>query len=72
MIKDRWFDMSLVIIQLCSSSFNPDINAVCEVVYEFSGMCLSVVCLSTSPAAADEAEVVEVSAAVLHGRRGVA
>lgn len=31
-----------------------------------------VVCLSTSPAAADEAEVVEVSAAVLYGRRGVA
>lgn len=72
MIKDRWFDMSLVIIQLCSSSFDPYSNAVCQVVYKFSGMCLSVVCLSTSPAAADEAEVVEVSAAVLHGRRGVA
>lgn len=64
--------MSLVIIQLCSSLFNPNINAVCEVAHKFSGMCPSGVCLSTSPAAANEAEVVEVSAAVLHGRRGVA
>lgn len=31
-----------------------------------------VACLSTSAAAADEAQVVEVSAAVLHGGRGVA